>query len=219
MQLGEMRRAYWEPGGKGSRSEQENGFTKTVDPFQGERTLLGSDLQAQLGLGPATFKSGRGPSSLHVFSCTLEGCNSSWGFWWHHKPQTHSLVHQIPQDGITAFSLIQAALATTIFFQDIIEMRNILTICMHPFSSSSHSFSLQSHSQDAFLLVACLQCPLVTKIALPGAAPLHFLLLVHLLSGTSNPLASTLKVLLFKRCPVSSTLRPCPGIKPMEEWK
>lgn len=81
MQLGEMRRAYWEPGGKGSRSEQENGFTKTVDPFQGERTLLGRDLQAQLGLGPATFKSGRGPSSLHVFSCTLEGCNSSWGFW------------------------------------------------------------------------------------------------------------------------------------------
>lgn len=52
MQLGEMRKAYCEPGGKGSGSEQGNGFTKTVDPLQGEKTILGHNLQAQHGLGP-----------------------------------------------------------------------------------------------------------------------------------------------------------------------
>lgn len=72
-------------------------------------------------------------------------------------------------------------------------MRNNLTICVCPFLSSSHDLSLQSHPQDALLAVACLQRPLVTKEALPGRRSSAFLLLVHLLSGTSSPLASLLK--------------------------
>lgn len=39
-------------GERGQVQSGENGFTQTDDPLQGERTLLGHDLQAQLGLGP-----------------------------------------------------------------------------------------------------------------------------------------------------------------------